>query len=300
MVLYLARTPPQVCAPTRHNHQFFSICGFFTILAKIFQDPLNAWWVHIPVQLFRKGEPSTQTVFWCNLGQKKIPKILRLNSKGKVTIWPFWDRFSSAKTTFLTWHETSSKHHRGWLKVQRTCLKPFLTSEDHLGRTKSRGRLSPKSGFFGRNFFSAQNCIKRHFKYLLFPLQNAGPVYAPIRHTGCLDKILPKSRVYPQMEKIEGCAWWVHILGVGRGPSKVPYHTLMPYQYQLLTLRQSKVMPSQNKLPKSRFSKGLPLKPSILLLQRAKRLLGEKVTLGPIFKRRKSFLNLLWYIIQAS
>ena len=145
---------------------------------------------------------------------------------------------------------------------------------------------------FSKNFL-AQNCIKRHFRYLLFPPQKVGSVYAPIRHTGCLENFLPKSRVYTQMEKLGGCAWWVHILGVGRGPNKVPYHTFMPYQYQLLTLRQSKVMPSQNKLPKSRFSKGLPLKPSILLLQRANRLLGEKVTLGPIFKRKNNFFNLV-------
>ena len=88
------------------------------------------------------------------LGQKKILKILPLNPKGKVALGSFWDQFSSAKTTFLTWYETSSKHHRRWLKVQRTCLKPFLTSEGHLGRTKSRGRLFPKIGIFG-DFFQA-------------------------------------------------------------------------------------------------------------------------------------------------
>ena len=126
----------------------FSICGFFTILAKIFQDPLCAWWVHIPVQLFRKGQPSTQTVFWCNLGQKKISKILRLNSKGKVTIWPFWDRFSSAKKVFFTCYGTSSKHHRRCLEVQRTRLKRFLTSEPKWGLLKLPGPAGPKIGIF--------------------------------------------------------------------------------------------------------------------------------------------------------
>ena len=126
----------------------FSTCGFFTILAKIFQDPLCAWWVHIPVQLFRKGEPSTQTVFWCNLGQKKFSKILRLNSKGKVAIWPFWDRFSSAKKVFLTCYGTSSKHHRRCLEVQRTRLKRFLTSEPKWGLLRLETHLVTKIGFF--------------------------------------------------------------------------------------------------------------------------------------------------------
>ena len=60
-------------------------------------------------------------------GAKKNSKILRLNSKGKVTIWPFWDRFSSAKKVFFTCYGTSSKHHRRCLEVQRTRLKRFLT-----------------------------------------------------------------------------------------------------------------------------------------------------------------------------
>ena len=49
---------------------------------------------------------------------------------------------------------------------------------------------------FPKNFF-AQNYIKRHFRYLVFPPQNRGPVYAPIRHIGGLEKILLKFRIYP-------------------------------------------------------------------------------------------------------
>ncbi len=66
----------------------------------------------------------------------------------------------------------------------------------------------------------AQNCIKRHFKYLLFPPQKVGPVYAPIRHTGCLEKFLPKSRVYPQMEKWVGVPGGCIYLGWGAGQTK--------------------------------------------------------------------------------
>ena len=99
-------------------------------------------------------------------------------------------------------------------------------------------------GFRGKNFkkhlkfFSAQNYIKRYIRYWVFPHDNGGPVYAPIRHTGGLEKNLPKFRNNPQMGKMGDCAWWVHILGVGRGPNKVPYHTSTPYKYWLLTLRQ--------------------------------------------------------------
>ena len=89
-----------------------------------------------------------------------------------------------------------------------------------------------------RNFFSAQNYIKRYIRYWVFPHENGGPVYAPIRHTGGLETILPKFRNNPQMGKMGDGAWGVHILGVGRGPNKVPYHTSTPYKYWLLTLRQ--------------------------------------------------------------
>ena len=68
-------------------------------------------------------------------------------------------------------------------------------------------------------FFFAQNYIKTHFRYLGFPPQNHGPAYAPIRHIGGLEMFWLKIRIYPQMRKIDVCAWWVHILGVGRGPN---------------------------------------------------------------------------------
>ena len=103
---------------------------------------------------------------------------------------------------------------------------------------------------FLKNFF-AQNYIKRHFRYLVFPPQNRGPVYAPIRHIGGLQKFWPKIRVCLQMRKIVVCAWWVHILGVGCGPNKVPYHTFIPYKYWLLTRSQEKVKYLQNLAPKS-------------------------------------------------
>ena len=100
-----------------------------------------------------------------------------------MALGSFWDQFSSAKTTFLTWYETSSKHHRRWLKVQRTCLKPFLTSEGHLGRTKSRGRLSPKIGIFGRNFSSGCAYVCKYF--LVGCAARRGPKGSYLREKSC-------------------------------------------------------------------------------------------------------------------
>ena len=77
-------------------------------------------------------------------GAKKFSKILRLNSKGKVAIWPFWDRFSSAKKVFLTCYGTSSKHHRRCLEVQRTHLKQFLISEPNWGMLRFETNLVRK------------------------------------------------------------------------------------------------------------------------------------------------------------
>ncbi len=109
----------------------------------------------------------------------------------------------------------------------------------------------------GANIGVLRRFLKKKPSFKLFRLvfEDDVRVYHLIWYIRCLEKNMPKMAIYPQMEKMSWCAWWVHILGVGRGPNKVLYHTSMPYQYQLLTLRQSKVMPSQNKLPKSRFLK---------------------------------------------
>ena len=104
-------------------------------------------------------------------------------------------------------------------------------------------------------------------------------------------KILAKIVKNPQMEKIDGCAWWVHILGVGCGPNKVPYHTFIPYKYWLLTLSQKKVMYLQNPAPKSSFSEGFPLKPCILHHWTHKGLLGSKIE---IFYLTVMVLELVW------
>ena len=84
--------------------------------------------------------------------------------------------------------------------------------------------------------------MKIHFRYLLSKPQNTGQVCAPIRHTGGLEVFLLKMAIYPQMGKIDGCACWVHILGVRRGENKLSYHTFMLYKYYWITPCQTKVM----------------------------------------------------------
>ena len=102
-----------------------------------------------------REQQGLEVSFDAILGKIVFLKILPLNPKGKVALGSFLGPiFKRKKKTFLTWYETSSKHHRRCLKVQRTCLKPFLTSEGHLGRKKSRGRLWEKIVIFWR-FFQA-------------------------------------------------------------------------------------------------------------------------------------------------
>ena len=74
-----------------------------------------------------------------------------------------------------------------------------------------------------KNFF-AQNCIKTHFRYLVSTSESMGHVYAPIRHIGGVQKILPKMAIYPQMKKLMvvpgGCLY----LGCGAG--KINFHII--------------------------------------------------------------------------
>ena len=103
-------------------------------------------------------------------------------------------------------------------------------------------------GFWGKNFenfqkkFLLENGIKTHFRDLNSISEDVGQVYAPIRHIGSFEKILPKNGHIPANEKIGGCACWVHILGVQRGGNKVLYHTSMLHKYYWITPHETKVM----------------------------------------------------------
>ena len=78
--------------------------------------------------------------------------------------------------------------------------------------------------------FLAQNGIQTHFRYLVSTSKGVGHVYAPTRHIGAFENFLLKMAIFLQMKKIDGCACWVHILGVRRGENKVLYHTFIPYK----------------------------------------------------------------------
>ena len=147
MVLHLARTPPQVCAPTRYNHQFFPYSGIHDFGQNFSRPPVCLMGAYTGPTFSERSLKYLNCVLM-QFGAKKISRILCLNSKGKVAIWPFWDRFSSAKKVFLTCYGTSSKHHRRCLEVQRTCLKRFLTSEGHVDQMRLCGRRLANIGFF--------------------------------------------------------------------------------------------------------------------------------------------------------
>ena len=59
--------------------------------------------------------------------------------------------------------------------------------------------------------FLAENDIKIRFRYLVSTSESVGHVYAPTRHIGAFENLLPKMAIFPQMKKIEGCTCWVHI-----------------------------------------------------------------------------------------
>ena len=79
--------------------------------------------------------------------------------------------------------------------------------------------------------FLPENGIKTHFMDLNSISEDVGQVYAPIRHIGSFEKILPKMAIFLQMKKIDDCACWVHIFGVRRGRNKVLYHNSMIHKY---------------------------------------------------------------------
>ena len=194
MELCLARAPPQVYAPTRHTHTFFHLRVNPRFWQKNFKTPCVPNGCIYRSAVLGREQQVLEVSFDAILGQKKFWKILPLNPKGKVALGSFWDQFSSAKTTFLTWYETSSKHHRRWLKVQRTCLKPFLTSEGHLGRKKSPGRLFQKIVIFWRFFSSGCAYVCKHF--LVGCAAQKGPKGSYLRGKSC-----PTSLRYLVLEK---------------------------------------------------------------------------------------------------
>ena len=78
MELCLARAPPQVCAPTRHNHQFFPFAGYFGILAKIFKTPCVPDGCIYRSAVFVREDPIPNVSFDIILSQKKFSKFFEI------------------------------------------------------------------------------------------------------------------------------------------------------------------------------------------------------------------------------
>ena len=90
MELYFPRAAPQVCAPNRHNHQFFFICRKIAILGKIFSKLpmclMGAYTCPTSSEMeFRSLKcvlmPFSSKIFFWNFS-----KFLPQNPKGK---WPY-------------------------------------------------------------------------------------------------------------------------------------------------------------------------------------------------------------------
>ena len=76
MKLCLARAPPQVCAPTRHNHQFCPFVGYFGVLANLFQDPCVPDGCIYQSTVFL--DPIPNVSFDIVLGREKISKLFEI------------------------------------------------------------------------------------------------------------------------------------------------------------------------------------------------------------------------------
>ena len=92
MELCLARAPPQVCAPTRHNHPFSHLQVISEFWQNFFKTPCVPDGCIYRSVVFVREDPIPNVSFDIILGRKKFSKILPLNPKGKWTK-PVFSRF---------------------------------------------------------------------------------------------------------------------------------------------------------------------------------------------------------------
>ena len=127
MVVYLARAPPQVCAPTRHIHHFFHLRGFRDFGQNFSRPPVCLTSAYTGPTFSERSTKYLKCLLM-RFSTKKIFENFTPKSKGKSGRRVILGRFFKRKKSFLGRNRTSSKHHRRCLEVQRTCLKRFLTS----------------------------------------------------------------------------------------------------------------------------------------------------------------------------
>ena len=165
---------------------------------KLFSDPLFSFPIHFSAAIHRE---AYMTFTWLHVDRwgRQILSFfwsssfrVQIVQKCFSLVIPLVinrDDFSSAKWFFQSRCEASSKHPRRWFKVQRTRLNPFLISEAHLVRMKSRGRLCHKIVIF-RRFFQAVCLVGAH------TFRSAPhPGHTPRGHT-CLRKVVrPRSDI---------------------------------------------------------------------------------------------------------
>ena len=95
----------------------------------------------------------------------------------------FGTNFQAQKKFFFTCYGTSSKHHRRCLEVQRTCLKPFPTSEPKWGLLKLPGPAGPEIGVFSAEISDGCAYVCKYF--LVGCAAQKGPKGSYLRGKSC-------------------------------------------------------------------------------------------------------------------
>ena len=78
MELCLARAPPQVCAPTRHNHPFSHLRVISEFWQNFFKTPCVPDGCIYRSAVFVREDPIPNVSFDIILGRKKISKIFEI------------------------------------------------------------------------------------------------------------------------------------------------------------------------------------------------------------------------------
>ncbi len=124
--------------------------------------------------------------------QKFLPKKSRFLRPGgfRASASPIW--VLRSKIVLNVFFGPLSISYDAWMMSHNKLKKRFLRLK--IGPKMAIWPLFPLNlGVKFSKIFFAPNCIKTQFRYLRLLSEKVGPVYAPIRHTGGLEKLWPKS-----------------------------------------------------------------------------------------------------------
>ena len=141
-------THPKYVHPPGTAINFFHLQVFSGFWPKFFKTPCVPNECIYRSNFFVREHQVLEVSFDAIFGQRIFQKFLHLNPKGKVALRSCLGPIFKRKKNFLGRNRTSSKHHRRCLEVQRTCLKPFPTSEPKWGLLRLQKQVDTKIGFF--------------------------------------------------------------------------------------------------------------------------------------------------------